>query len=70
MKRQMKVVEVSIELLEQDGHSYFPIGEPIPWDIVVNTTAANIMMDNPALLVSLTKAIRGAIARSKSAYCL
>jgi hypothetical protein len=59
--KQMKVLSVSIDLVELEGGSYFPLDEPIPWDISIHRTASEILESFPDVLESLLSAIRVAV---------
>jgi hypothetical protein len=54
----MKVIVVSLELIEEDGRLLFPMSEPIPWNIDINDTAAKVLATCPSVLESMLAGIR------------
>jgi len=57
----MKVVVISLELVEDDGRLLFPLSE-IPWDIEINETAAKVLATCPNVLESMIAGIRTVVA--------
>jgi len=62
MARQMKVIVVSLDLVEESGRMLFPLSEPIPWEIAIDDTAAKVLATCPAVLESMITAIRSVVA--------
>lgn len=47
MEKQMLVMVVRVDLLEESGRRYFPIEDPIPWDIEINSKSTEILAGCP-----------------------
>jgi len=58
----MKVIVVSLDLIEDDGRLLFPLSEPIPWDIAIDDTAAKVLAKCPSVLDSMIDGIRSIVA--------
>lgn len=59
----MMVLSVRVDLEQFDGRSYFPVEEPIGWDVEANNIAVEIFASFPTVLESMLEAIRAAAER-------
>jgi hypothetical protein len=57
----MKVIVVSLELVEDEGRFLFPLSE-IPWNIDINDKAVKVLATCPSVLESMIAGIRTVVA--------
>lgn len=62
MERPMKVIVISLDLVEDDGRLLFPLSEPIPWNVAIDDTAAKVLAKCPSVLESMIDGIRSVVA--------
>lgn len=65
MPKEMRVMTIAIELTESDGQLMFPLSEPLPWNIELNTEAAKVLASFPEVLESMLNAIRTVVAQNQ-----
>jgi hypothetical protein len=61
-EQNMKVIVVSLDLVEDKGKLLFPLSEPIPWNIELDDKAAEILATCPTVLESMIDGIRSVVA--------
>jgi transcriptional regulator with XRE-family HTH domain len=57
----MKVIVISLELVEDEGRFLFPLSE-IPWNIDINDKAVKVLATCPSVLESMIAGIRTVVA--------
>lgn len=62
MPREMKVMTIAVKLQEIDGQVYFPLSEPIPWQIDLTDAGAKVLASQPDVLSSMIEGIKTTVA--------
>jgi len=65
MAKQMTVMTISVDIVEADGRSLFPLEDPIPWEILINDKAAEVLTTWPSVLESMIDGIRAVVSLHK-----